>query len=134
MTGIQCVGCGNQVSTQLIACPDCKTPIGMVGGTPGPKRAPGQSDGKSPLSKKREGVGIGKLSDSEGDDGEKSEKADTTEGTSYPIFLVAGLAIGIALGGAPIGGTIGATIGFVVGGGIGGALQSIVTSRRDGGR
>lgn len=65
---------------------------------------------------------------------EKNENVDTTEGGSYPIFLVAGMAIGSALGGALIGGTIGFVVGFVIGGGIGGALQSLVTSRRDGGR
>ena len=74
---------------------------------------------------------MGKRSGSESDDREKIEDVDATEGTSYPIFLVAGLAIGSALGGALIGETIGFVVGFVVGGGIGGALQSLVKSRRE---
>ena len=75
-----------------------------------------------------------KQSGSEIDDREKNENVDNTEGSSYPIFLIAGMAIGSALGGALIGGTIGFVVGFLVGGGIGGAIQSRVTSRRDRGR
>ena len=72
-----------------------------------------------------------KHSDSENDDQVKSEEADTTEKTSYPIFLVAGLAVGSAIGGALLGNTIGFVVGFVVGGAIGAGLQSLVTSRRN---
>ncbi len=64
----------------------------------------------------------------------KSEEVDTTEGCSYPLLFVAGLAFGAPLGGWLIGGAVGVTIGLVVGGGIGKALQSLVTSHRDGGR
>ena len=64
----------------------------------------------------------------------KSEEVDITEGCSYPLLFVVGLAFGAPLGGWLIGGAVGVTIGLVVGGGIGKALQSLVTSHRDGGR
>ena len=74
-----------------------------------------------------------KLLDSESDDREKSEEVDTSEQRSYPILFVLGLAFGAPLGEALIGGSVGFTIGLVVGGGIGKALQSLVTSHREGG-
>lgn len=77
---------------------------------------------------------MGKPTVSEKDDQEKSREVDTTKGRFYPFLLVLGLAFGIPLGELLIGGTVGSAVGFVVGGGIGGALQSLVTSHRDGGR
>ena len=34
MYEMSCTGCGRRVSNQLIACPDCGTPVGYTGGTP----------------------------------------------------------------------------------------------------
>ena len=64
----------------------------------------------------------------------QSEELDNTEGSSYPLLFVVGLAFGAPLGGWLIGGAAGVTIGLVVGGAIGKALQSLVTSHRDGRR
>ena len=77
---------------------------------------------------------MGKLTVSENDDREKSGMADATEGSSYPLLFVVGLAFGAAIGGGLIGGSVGVTIGLVVGGAVGKALQSLLTSHRDGGR
>ena len=76
---------------------------------------------------------MNKLSDSESNDQEKIEEASNTQGSSYPFLFVIGLAIGSTLGGALLGGIIGYGIGLVVGGGVGRALQSLVSSRREGG-
>ena len=34
MATVNCINCGREVSTRLIVCPDCATPVGYVGGTP----------------------------------------------------------------------------------------------------
>jgi len=38
MAVTQCIGCGRNVSAQLIICPDCGTPVGYSGGTPTSKK------------------------------------------------------------------------------------------------
>ncbi len=36
MATVECTGCGKEVNTQHISCPDCGTLIGYSGGTPRP--------------------------------------------------------------------------------------------------
>ena len=71
---------------------------------------------------------MSKLSDSESNDQEKIEETSNTESSSYPFLFVIGLVIGSTLGGGLLG-----VVGAVIGGRHWRALQSLVSSHRDGG-